>query len=134
MKGEKLTSVILEEIGISVKFKSKQNWGQCEVLREDINTGRRQATWCILRLMSKSYRLHHLTYIEKQCEKRLEYIAHHGMWIVSCNFKTLLVIVHNCQRLLIREFWWQPLRYKINSQVAMCLLKELEEKDEKLKI
>lgn len=76
---KKLMSVILGGIGISVRFKRKKNCAQRERLEEHINTGRGQATWRVPGMMSKSYQLHHLTYIEKQCDKRLEYIAHRGI-------------------------------------------------------
>ena len=45
-------------------------------LGEGIKIWRRESTWCVLGMMSKSDWLHQLTYIEKQCEKSLEYIAH----------------------------------------------------------
>ena len=45
-------------------------------LGEGIKIWRRETTWCVLGMMSKSDWLHQLTYIEKKCEKCLEYIAH----------------------------------------------------------
>lgn len=54
-------------------------------------------------MMRKSDWLHHLTYIEKQCEKSLEYIAHTEIRIIRSNFKTLLVVIGSCQEVLSKE-------------------------------
>lgn len=68
-----------------------------------IKIWRRETTWCVLGMMNKSDWLHHLTYIEKQCEKRLEYIAHGEIQIIRPSFKTLLAIKGYCQKLLNRK-------------------------------
>lgn len=66
---------------------------QCEGLEEGIKIWRRETTWCVLGILSKSDWLHHLKYIEKQYEKRLAYIAHGEIQIIRSSFKTLLAII-----------------------------------------
>lgn len=61
-------------------------------LGESIKTWRRETTWCVPGVMNKSDWLHHLTYIKKQCENRLEYIAHGEIQIIRSSFKTLAII------------------------------------------
>lgn len=72
-------------------------------LREGIKIWRRETTWCVPGMMNKSDWLHHLTYIEKQCEKRMEYIAHGELRIIRSSFKTLLAMIDSCQEFLSRE-------------------------------
>lgn len=69
---------------------------------------------------SESDWLHHLTYIEKQCEKRLEYIAHGELWIIRSSVKTLLALIGSCQ-----EFWvgkFEEKFFRIVNLTNMCRL------------
>lgn len=86
-------------------IKTSTNSAQWKGLGEGIKIWRRETTWCVLGMMNKSDWLHHLTYIEKQCEKRLEYIAHGEIQIIISSFKTLLAIIGSCHEFQGKKSW-----------------------------
>lgn len=63
--------------------------------------------------------LHQLTYIEKQCENGLEYIAHGEIQIIRLSFKTLLAIIGSCQGFLNRGIWLKCLWFRITNLTTM---------------